>query len=339
MKPERLQNRIIWSGICVTCSLILACSPVSAQTGVQERGPTPAVATSESSTGLSNQHFLRQQVDLVLANATVLDAYGRVVTGLDASDFRIFENGVEQEISTFSSEDEPISIGIVLDVSGSMKDKFEKSRLAVAQFLKTANRQDEFFLVSFNSSAQLTSPFTGDIGELQSRLMFILPKGMTALFDAVYLGLERMNDAQNRKRALLIISDGGDNHSRYTERDVRKVLEESDIQLYAIGIYEPFGVCPTMEECQGPTLLDSLTHLSGGRAFRVDNIDQLPDIAEKISLELRNQYVIGYHPSNRTRDGKWRKIKVKLHPPRGLPPLSVYARSGYRAQKGAADRH
>src|SRR5690348_15849291 len=114
MKPKRLQNRIIWSGICVTCSLILVCSAVSAQSGVQERGPTPAVATSESSTGLSNQHFLRQQVDLVLANATVLDEYGRVVTGLDASDFLIFENGVEQEISTFSSEDEPISIGIVL---------------------------------------------------------------------------------------------------------------------------------------------------------------------------------------------------------------------------------
>lgn len=333
MEFETLRRWASGIGRCLICASFLACSSALAQTDVP--GPQAQVPVKVSALPTSDigRHSLKQQVDMVLANATVIDAYGRVVTGLDVGDFRVFENGVEQEIASFSSEDVPASIGIVLDVSGSMRNKFEKSRVATSQFLATANPQDEFFVVCFNDDAQLVSPFTDNVGELQGRLMFVSPKGMTALFDAIYLALEQMGKAHNRKRALLIVSDGGDNHSRYTEQDVRRFLRELDVQVYAIGIYEPYGVCPTPEECQGPTLLDDLTHMSGGRAFRVDDLNQLPDIAEKISLELRSQYVLGYKPSNRTRDGKWRKIKIKLHPPRGLPPLTVYARSGYLAEK------
>jgi len=270
-------------------------------------------------------------VDLTLVNVTVTDPYGRLVTGLEQDNFRVYEDNTEQEVARFSSEDVPISIGVIFDMSGSMADKFEKSRLAAVQFFKTANPQDEFCLVNFNDRAQLASPFTGRIEELQDRLLFTSAKGQTALFDGIYLGLSQMKGARNTKKALLIISDGGDNHSRYSEVDIRKYLKEADVQLYAIGIFETSGEYPTIEEKNGPELLGDLTELTGGRTFRVNNLSDLPDVASKISMELRNQYVLGYRPSNHQRDGRWRKIKVRLRPPRGLPPLQVFARTGYFA--------
>ena len=157
-------------------------------------------------------------------------------------------------------------------------------------------------------------------------------KGQTALLDAVYLGLSQMRSARSGKRALLIISDGGDNSSRYSEKDIKRLVREADRQLYSIGIFEPFEYrARTPEELNGPTLLNEMTELTGGRAFAVENLDDLPDIAAKIGAELRNQCVLGYHPSNRTRDARWRKIKIKLRTPKGFPPLSVYAKTGYYA--------
>jgi len=271
-------------------------------------------------------------VDLVLVNVTVTDPFNRLVTGLEMENFRVFEEKEEQEVIHFSSEDVPISIGVVFDMSGSMSNKVDKARLAALQFFKTANPQDEFCLVSFNDRAQLVSRFTPTVEELQSRMMYTAAKGRTALFDAVYLGLSQMKSARNTKKALLIISDGGDNHSRYNESDIRNFVREADVQLYAIGIYEPFGSRGrTPEELGGPSLLNDLAELTGGRAFTVENLNDLPDIAAKISMELRNQYVLGYKPASKTRDGKWRKIKIKLRAPKGLPPLNVYARAGYYA--------
>jgi len=270
------------------------------------------------------------QTEMTLVNVTVTDPYSRLVTGLEQENFRVFEDGSEQEIVRFSSEDVPVSIGVVFDMSGSMTDKIDKSRLAAVQFFRTANPQDEFFLINFNDRAQLISPFTGSVEELQNRLMFTSAHGMTALLDGIYLGLSQMKGAHNTKKALLIISDGGDNHSRYTENDIRKFVQEADVQIYAIGLYEPDGG-PTPEEREGPSLLGELTQMTGGRTFSVHSLNDLPDIATKISMELRNQYVLGYRPGNHTHDGKWRKIKVKLRPPKGLPPLNVYARTGYFA--------
>jgi Ca-activated chloride channel family protein len=197
------------------------------------------------------------------------------------------------------------------------------------QFFRTANPQDEFFLVDFNDRAELVSSFTASVEELQNRLMFTAAKGETALFDGIYLGLSQMKGAHNTKKALLILSDGGDNHSRYSETEVRKFVREADVQIYAIGLFE--AEAPTPEEKAGPGLLNDITMMTGGRAFAVQNVNQLPDIATKISMELRNQYVLGYIPSHRMHDGKWRKIKVRLNPPKGLPPLSVSAKSGYFA--------
>lgn len=275
-------------------------------------------------------HPLRSETDLTLVGVSVTDPLGRLVTGLDRDSFRVFEDGTEQEILTFTSQDVPVSIGVIFDMSGSMADKIDKSRQAAVQFFLTANPQDEFLLVDFNDRAQLVSPFTSSVDDLQNRLLYVGAHGLTALYDGVYLGLSEMRGAHNARKALLIISDGGDNHSRYSENEIRKFVRESDVQIYAIGIFEPGGG-PTPEERAGPSLLEDLTQMTGGREFTVGNLNELPDIATKISMELRNQYVIGYRSSNKAHDGTWRKIKVKLRPPRGLPPLTVYAKSGYFA--------
>jgi Ca-activated chloride channel homolog len=275
---------------------------------------------------------IRTDVDLALVNVTVTDPYNRLVTGLEQDNFRVSEDGTEQEIVSFSSEDVPISIGVIFDFSGSMSNKVDKAREAALQFFKTANPQDEFFLVSFNERAELTSAFTNSVEDLQSRMMLTAPKGRTALLDAIYLGLSQMRGAHNAKRALLILSDGGDNHSRYNENDIKRLVKEADTQLYAIGLFDPLGYRNrTMEELNGPSLLADITELTGGRVFAVEHLNDLPDIASKIGMELRNQYVLGYRPSNHAHDARWRKIKVKLRAPKGLPPLTVYAKTGYYA--------
>jgi Ca-activated chloride channel homolog len=275
---------------------------------------------------------LHMDVNLALVNVTVTDPHDRLVTGLEPDNFRIFENNVEEEIQFFSSEDVPISIGVIFDLSASMANKVGKAKEAALQFFKTANPQDEFFLVSFNERAELMSTFTNVVEDLQSRLLSSSVKGRTALLDGIYLGLSEMKSARNAKRALLIISDGGDNHSRYNERDIKRLVREADTQLYSVGIFDPADFRGrTPEELNGPTLLNEVTELTGGRAFDVENVNELPDITAKIGAELRNQYILGYRPSNKSHDARWRKIKVKLRPPKGLPPLSVYARTGYYA--------
>ncbi len=206
-------------------------------------------------------------------NVTVTDPIGRLVTGLEQDNFRVFENGAEQEIVRFSSEDVPVSIGVIFDMSGSMTDKIDKSRLAAVQFFRTANPQDEFFLVNFNDRAQLVSPFTASVDELQNRLMYTAAHGLTALFDGVYLGLSQMKGAHNTKKALLIISDGGDNHSRYSETDVRKFVQEADVQIYAIGLFEQDGGAHCRKNETGRLFFYDLTEMTGGRAFTVQNLN------------------------------------------------------------------
>jgi Ca-activated chloride channel family protein len=207
--------------------------------------------------------------------------------------------------------------------------KSERAREAVIEFLKIANPQDEFFMIAFADKPQQLSGFTTSIEDIQGQLVYTVPKGRTALLDAIYLGVSKMREARFTKKALLIISDGGDNHSRYTEGEVRSAVKEADLLIYAIGIYDHYF--PTDEERLGPTLLSDISEITGGRAFTVDNPNDLADVSTKIGIELRNQYVLGYRPNDLARDGKWRKIKVKLIPPKGLPPLRVYSKTGYYA--------
>jgi len=221
---------------------------------------------------------------------------------------------------------------VIFDCSGSMGHKLEKSRLAVSEFFKTANPEDEFFLIQFNDNAQLVQPFTQNLEEIQNRLTFTFSKGRTALLDAVFLGLHTMKQAKNPRKALLIISDGGDNNSRYTETEIKNLVREADVQIYAIGIYEEGPArSRTPEEAAGPALLSTIAEQTGGRQYEVDDLNELPDVAAKIGVELRNQYVLGYAPLNRERDGKYRHVVVKVVPPRGLPLLRPFWRLGYYA--------
>jgi len=268
---------------------------------------------------------------LALVNVSVTDAHDRPVTFLERDSFRIFEDNIEQEVVNFSSEDVPVSIGVIFDLSGSMAKNLSYAKEAAVQFFKTANSQDEGFLIGFGTHAELFSPFTSNIEELQNRLAMAPAGGSTALLDGLYLGISEMRDARNAKRALLIISDGGDNHSRYSEDDIKRLVREADIQLYAIGIFESGYHRRTLTELNGPLLLTELTELTGGRVFTVRNPKELSEIATKIGTELHSQYILGYQPSNKTRDARWRKIAVKVRSRNDLQHLSVHAKRGYYA--------
>jgi Ca-activated chloride channel family protein len=272
---------------------------------------------------------MKVDVGLVLVPVTITDPMNRLVTGLDKENFEVYEDKQAQEIKAFSSEDAPVSIGVIFDMSGSMGSKIERAREAVVEFFKTANPQDEFFMIAFADKPEEVSDFTSSVEDIQGKLVYTVPKGRTALLDAIYLGISKMRQAKYTKKALLIISDGGDNHSRYTEGEIKSMVKEADTMIYAIGIYDHYF--PTEEERLGPALLGEISELTGGRAFTIDNPNDLADVATKIGIELRNQYVLGYRPKRPAHDGKWRRIKVKLNPPKGLPPLRVYAKTGYYA--------
>ena len=275
---------------------------------------------------------IRADFNLVLIPVTVTDPLNRFVTGLEKEYFKIYEDKKQQQISSFSSDDAPLSVGLLFDCSGSMGPKLRSSREAVAQFFKTANPEDEAFLVQFHDTAELAVPFTNDLGEIQNHLQFTQSKGMTALLDAIYLSIHEMKKARNPRKALLVISDGGDNNSRYTESEIRNLVKESDVQIYAIGIYEPASSrARTVEESNGPALLTELADQTGGRQYQVENLSELPDIAAKIGMELRNQYLLGYSPQNQEKDGKYRKVEVKLVQPHGMPLLHAFWRMGYNA--------
>lgn len=314
--------------------LTLASPATSASGG--ESGGGEAPASIQPHTRQANEPeapgpraIMRADVNVVLVPVTVTDPMNRFVTGLDQDAFEIYEDKIKQKIVSFGSEDAPLSVGIVFDTSASMGNKLERSRLSVAEFFKTANPEDEAFLVEFNDRPQLVVPMTHNLEEIQNRLTFTQSKGRTALLDGVYLALQTMKKARNPRKALVVISDGGDNSSRYTASEVRNLVREADVQIYGIGIYESPGARGrTPEELSGPEMLRDLSEPTGGRHFVVGDLADLPDVAAKIGIELRNQYVVGYSPSNEARDGKYRKILVKIIQPRGLPTLHAFWRTG-----------
>src|SRR5580698_902548 len=270
---------------------------------------------------------LRVDTTLVLVPVSVNDPLNRPITGLEKENFRVYEDKVEQTITAFSREDEPIAAGLVFDTSGSMGDKLRRSRMAAAEFFKIADQEDEFFLVEFDDKPRLVVPLTRDTGTIQEQLTFSKSKGSTALLDAIYMALQEMRKSKKNKRTLLIISDGGDNNSRYTVKEVKDLIQESDVLIYSIGV---FGGGSTPEEAGGPDLLSHISEQTGGRMFFA-NPQDLPDVAKKIGIELRNRYILGYSPENQVRDGKYHHVEVKMVPPRGLPRLQAHWRVGYNA--------
>ena len=290
--------------------------------------PEPSPDQPAPVTGTTEKPF-RTETNLVLVPTTVTDSMDRLVTGLDKQNFTVYQDHQKEPLQAIWSQDTPISVGIIFDISGSMDDKMLKAREAIRTFLDTANPQDEFFLITFSDRPRLASGFSRHVKPLEGQLMFAQPHGLTALLDAIYLGLSTMKAAHYNRRALLIISDGGDNHSRYTENEVKSLVEEADVQIFSIGIFDAYAATP--EEQYGPQLLSDITQVTGGRSFTVSDPNDLPDVANKIGVALRNEYIIAYRPRVKPHDGKWHKIKVKLHPPKGLPPLHVSAKRGFYA--------
>jgi Ca-activated chloride channel family protein len=268
--------------------------------------------------------------DLITLTVTVTDTYGRFVTGLGQKAFTIFDDKVEQQITYFSDEDAPVSLGVVFDVSGSMSgDKINKAREALQRFVDTSHARDEYFLIGFNQRAQLLMDRTRDSEALLKKLTFVQTRGQTALYDATYLGVERVTRGAHQKRAILLISDGQDNSSRYTFNELRRLLKETDVIIYAVGIVS--GGDDNALGYAGRSILEELAGVSGGKAFFPSTGAEMNDTFERIALELRTQYSIGYRPTNFANDGKWHKIKIKVQPPRGFPRLFVRGREGYYA--------
>jgi Ca-activated chloride channel homolog len=315
-------------------TLIFAAIPVTAQSeaALVHVAPTSRVGGEAVSSNLDQRsHTFLSRVDLVLVPVTVADEMDRQIIGLDKENFQVFDNKDLQLVEQLSSEDSPVTLAVVLDTSGSMASsgKLEKAQEAVLEFLNSSNPQDEFLLISVADNPELKTDFTTSIETVQSSLISAMAGGSTALLDSVYLALSQMKNAKYARRALLIISDGGDNHSRYSEREVLQLVKESDVIIYSIGVYDRSFA--TEEERLGPQLLAGFSEVTGGRLFTIDDPNDMTDIAFKISSELRNQYVLGYRPRNLPRDGKWHQIQVKLQVPKGLPRLQVTAKKGYYA--------
>lgn len=316
--------------------LLSALSSLLAQTSlddvhVQPRETIPSIRAGIGIGELGSEAvpLIRTDVKLVLVPVSVTDPDERFVTGLGEKNFQVYEGKTQQAIQNFSQEDVPVSIGIIVDVSGSMGDKVDRLRDAVNQFCEAANPQDEFFLITFSNEPRVAVDFTNSTNEIQQELVFMQPKGRTSLLDATAMGLRKMKDARYGKKALLVISDGGDNHSRFGERDLKNMARESDVMIYSIGVFDRY--VPTPEEVLGPSLLSAMSEPTGGRAYTLDNPNELPAVARHIGLELRTQYVLAYRPKDSGHDGKWRKIKVKLLLPRKLSFLRARAKPGYYA--------
>jgi Ca-activated chloride channel homolog len=313
------RTRFAFCGVFLFVALLLT----GTSSFAQEPQPTPPPVEDDGVVDI--------KVDLVTLTLTVTDYYGRYVSGLTKDAFTVIDDGVEQEITFFSDADAPVSVGILFDVSGSMSgEKIRKARNALERFINTSHPSDEYFLIAFNSRAQLLMDRTRDGEAVLNKLTLVEPKQNTALYDACYLGVERVTRGAHQKKAILIISDGQDNASRYNFKEVRRLLKESDVTIYSVGIMDGRDA-GSMEGMQGQAFLDELSSVTGGKSFYPNTNVELDEIFERIALELRHQYSVGYTPKNFQPDGKWHKVKVKVKPPRGLPRLTVRNREGYYA--------
>jgi Ca-activated chloride channel homolog len=277
-----------------------------------------------------DSNIIRQRTSLVVVNVSVTDKQFRQIGGLNKEHFEIFEDKVRQQIEFFSDDDKPASIGVIFDLSGSMNNKMSRARDAIKAFIDTCHNEDDFFLVGFNDRASLLAELS-DGQSVLNNLALAEPHGQTALYDAAYLGVEKVKEGRHEKRAVLIVSDGQDNASRYNYGELRKLLKEADVQVYCIGILEEGVIAGSSLDRQGQLILEELARTTGGMSFFPTSSAELDDAVTRIALTLRHQYSIGYVPFNEQRDGKWRKIKVRVNAPKGLPSLVVRAKEGYYA--------
>jgi Ca-activated chloride channel family protein len=329
--------------VAAVTGLVMACGSAFAQENPLDdphtKAPVAAVPKDErpviadkdvaAKATMARGSSIRVNVNMVLVPVTVTDPMNRLVTGLEKENFQIYDNNVSETIKSFATEDAPLSIGIVFDLSGSMEGKFNRARKALSAFLRTCNPLDEFFVVGFNDRPAVVVDYTSDVQDVEARMVMLRPQNRTALIDAMYLAVDKLKSSKYERKALLVISDGGDNRSRYTEGELTRAVRESEVQIFSMGIFDEYA--STLEEQNGPMLLNGLSEATGGKMFKCPDVDMLNDVAERISQQLRDEYVIGYTPTDRKRDGTWRKLKVRLLPPPGLPELTAHSREGYYA--------
>jgi Ca-activated chloride channel family protein len=313
--------------------LFILCLPQTMRAQSKAAKPSPTPQATQRNLNPADDRVLIN-TDLISFNVTVMDRYGRFVTGLSQSAFTVFDDKQAQEITFFSDEDAPVSLGIVFDLTGSMSgEKVRRAKEALEHFFQTSLEGDEYFLITLqNGHASLALDRTRDSQAVLNKLTFVQPRGTTAFYDACYLGIDKVTHGTHPKRALLVISDGQDNNSRYTFNELRRLVKESDVIIYAIGIEQERDGTLAYD---GQSILDDIAAVSGGKAFFPQNSSEMNDIFENIALELRHQYAIGYRPPNFDADGKWHHLKVKVNPPRGLPRLFVRSRDGYYALANA----
>jgi Ca-activated chloride channel homolog len=305
--------------------ILLSLTFLPLSTPSQDNKPTPA-------SSVKPDDKIQLNTNLVSLTISVTDPYGRFVTGLSKEHFEVFDEKVKQQVALFTDEDAPVSLGILYDVSGSMKERVTRSVKALKRFIETSHDDDDFFLIGFSDRAKLIQDFTTSGDQVVNHLMFVNPKGSTALYDAAYLAVEKVQQGRHKKKALLIISDGQDNNSRYTYKELRNRVKEADLQIYAIGITDPSS---DSLAGFGRSVLEEMTRMTGGRAFfpNAYNEPELIEICTRIALELRHQYSVGFYPSDTATIGKWHKLQVKVNPPKGLGRLSVNYKEGYQSFK------
>ncbi|HLG14405.1 MAG TPA: VWA domain-containing protein [Blastocatellia bacterium] len=282
------------------------------------KGQKSAAPNTSTPGAQSRSDKVLLETKLVSLTVTVSDQYGRFVTGLEKNNFEVFDDGVKQEVAMFGDEDAPLTLGIIYDVSGSMSDLTQRSFAALKRLFETSHQDDEYFIIAFNNRAKLVQDFTISPSEILSRVIFVKAKGMTALYDAVYLGIEKARQGRHQKKALLLISDGEENNSRYSGRELRELIREADVPVYSIGISDLY---------MGSGTLENISGWSGGQAFSPSGDPR--DIYIRIALMLRHQYVLGFYPSDTTSNAAWHKVRVNVKAPKGLGRLTLAYKRGY----------
>jgi len=287
-----------------------------------------------------SDHKLKQATELVVLHVTVADDRGQFVADLPKGNFKVYEQNIEQNLSFFSREDVPVTMGLVIDNSGSMRDKRDQVNAAAMTFVRTSNPQDEAFVVNFNDEYYLDTDgeFTSDQANLHDALSRIETRGSTALYDAVIGSLAHLKKGHKDKRILLLVTDGDDTASEKTFEDAIKAAEESNATIYAIGVYSEDDLEHDKKTVRhSKKILEQLAEATGGLAYFPAQLDQVTPICEQVAREIRNQYTLGYYPTNTAHDGTFRPVAVKVIPPNGRGKLSVRTRTGYFAPKPTAN--
>jgi Ca-activated chloride channel family protein len=329
----QIRSKLITAATSLT---LLFCAPYrslsQSRIGPNANSPRVFEATFDkpSAGGGARPGTIRVSADLVIVPVTVTDALNHPQTNLGRENFTVFDGEQAQEIRYFSAEDSPISVGLLLDTSRSMQDKIDTERSAVDQFFKNANPLDDYFVITFNNQPRVLSDVTQSTTGIENELGLVQPSGSTALLDAVYVGISKLRDAKYSRRALVIISDGGDNASRYKLKEIKNLVSESDVMVYAIGIFTT-GPLKSFEEVMGKRWLSTMTDVTGGRTVTTENLARLPEECALLSRELRSQYVLGYRPRSRSTDRTWHKIKITVTSSSDAGPFRSYYRKGYFA--------